>query len=122
MDPAETSSTHLPPPSHSDHSQSALRGSNSRTLLQASDSRSSTIVDSGTDLRRNDNEDSEDVNSEFEREAYGPPEGEKGVDPYEVRMGSTDKDNPKTWSRMYRWYITMISAVLLLNACVCNCF
>ncbi|EJF55857.1 MFS general substrate transporter [Dichomitus squalens LYAD-421 SS1] len=31
-------------------------------------------------------------------------------------MGPEDPDNPKTWSRLYRWYITMASALLLLNA------
>ncbi|EIW63711.1 MFS general substrate transporter [Trametes versicolor FP-101664 SS1] len=31
-------------------------------------------------------------------------------------MGPDDPDNPKTWSRPYRWYVTMLSAVLVLNA------
>ncbi|KAI0739594.1 MFS general substrate transporter [Daedaleopsis nitida] len=31
-------------------------------------------------------------------------------------MGPDDPDNPKAWSRLYRWYITMLSAILLLNA------
>ncbi|KAI0776897.1 MFS general substrate transporter [Trametes elegans] len=31
-------------------------------------------------------------------------------------MSPDDPDNPKTWSRPYRWYITMLSAVLVLNA------
>ncbi|KAH9853006.1 MFS general substrate transporter [Lenzites betulinus] len=31
-------------------------------------------------------------------------------------MAPDDPDNPKTWSRPYRWYVTMLSAVLVLNA------
>ena len=81
------------------------------------DSRSSTVFDLNVG-RQQENHVGEDVNSEFEHEAYGPPEGEKGVDPYEVRMGPEDSDNPKSWSRAYRWYITMLSATLLLNAYV----
>ncbi|OJT09245.1 hypothetical protein TRAPUB_14320 [Trametes pubescens] len=76
-------------------------------------SRSSTIVD--PEDRRREEQD-EDVNSEFEHEAYGPAAGEKPVDPFEVTMGPDDPDNPKSWSRPYRWYITMLSAVLVLNA------
>ena len=57
-----------------------------------------------------------DVNLEFEQEAYGPLE--KPEDQFEVRMGPQDPDNPKSWSRAYRWYITALSAILLLNAYV----
>ncbi|THH28754.1 hypothetical protein EUX98_g5450 [Antrodiella citrinella] len=39
-----------------------------------------------------------DINAEFEQEAYGPPPGEKGIDPYE------------------RWYITALTGILVLNA------
>ncbi|TFK80170.1 MFS general substrate transporter [Polyporus arcularius HHB13444] len=31
-------------------------------------------------------------------------------------MGPEDPDNPQKWSRAYRWYITMLAAILLLNA------
>ncbi|KAH9920854.1 MFS general substrate transporter [Epithele typhae] len=31
-------------------------------------------------------------------------------------MGPQSPDNPKTWSKGYRWYITTLAAVLLLNA------
>ncbi|KAI0674023.1 MFS general substrate transporter [Trametes maxima] len=31
-------------------------------------------------------------------------------------MKPDDPDNPKTWSYAYRWYVTMFSAVLVLNA------
>ena len=62
--------------------------------------------------------DDEDVNSEFEHEAYGPGPGEKPLDSYEVTMGPDDADNPKTWKHWYRWYITALSAILVLNACV----
>ncbi|KAI0808175.1 MFS general substrate transporter [Fomes fomentarius] len=81
------------------------------TSVDAS-SRSLTIVDQG-DLAEGDGD---DVNSTFEREAYGPPDGEKPEDPFEVRIGPDDPQNPKTWSRPYRWYLTMLAAVLLLNA------
>lgn len=40
------------------------------------------------------------------------------MDPFEVTMGPDDADNPKAWSRPYRWYITMLSGVLVLNAYV----
>ncbi|KAI0776341.1 MFS general substrate transporter [Trametes elegans] len=31
-------------------------------------------------------------------------------------MKPDDPDNPKTWSRPYRWYVTMFAALLVLNA------
>ncbi len=76
-------------------------------------SRTPTFVESQDHLR-----DAEDVNSEFEHEAYGPAPGEKPEDSYEVIMGPNDPDNPKTWKHWYRWYITALSAILVLNACV----
>ena len=60
----------------------------------------------------------EDINAEFEHEAYGPAPGEKPIDSFEVIMGLDDSDNPKAWSRPYRWWITILAAVLVLNACV----
>ncbi|PIL32623.1 hypothetical protein GSI_05327 [Ganoderma sinense ZZ0214-1] len=41
-------------------------------------------------------------------------------DPFEVRMGPNDVDNPLSWSKTYRWYVTGLSALLLLNAYVPN--
>ena len=60
----------------------------------------------------------EDVNTQFEHQAYGPGPGEKPEDSFEVIMGPQDPDNPKTWGRVYRWYITMAAALLLMNAYV----
>ncbi|KAI8976291.1 MFS general substrate transporter [Trametes punicea] len=80
-------------------------------------SRSSTIVDAvDRPQGQREEEDEDDVNSQFEHEAYGPAAGEKPVDPYEVTMPPDHPDNPKAWSRAYRWYITMLSALLVLNA------
>ncbi|KAI0755190.1 MFS general substrate transporter [Daedaleopsis nitida] len=79
------------------------------TQLETS-SRTPTFVESS------DPQDEHDVNSEFEHEAYGPAPGEKAEDPFEVAMGADDPDNPKTWSPTYRWYLTMLGAVLVLNA------
>ncbi|KAH9926316.1 MFS general substrate transporter [Epithele typhae] len=41
----------------------------------------------------------EDVNVDFEHEAYGPAPGEKPVDQFEVLMHPDDVDNPKAWPR-----------------------
>ena len=85
------------------------------SMLDSSSSRTSVTVNP------QENEE-EDVNTQFEHEAYGPAPGEKPDDPFEVTMGPQDPDNPKTWSRVYRWYITMASALLLLNAYVPSSF
>ncbi|KAI1789345.1 MFS general substrate transporter [Ganoderma leucocontextum] len=37
-------------------------------------------------------------------------------DPFQVSMGPNDADNPKSWCKTYRWYVTALSALLLLNA------
>ncbi|OSD00382.1 MFS general substrate transporter [Trametes coccinea BRFM310] len=81
-------------------------------------SRSSTIVDPVDRPQgpSNTEGDDDDINSEFEHEAYGPAPGEKPVDPFEVTLPLTDPENPKAWSRPFRWYITMLSALLVLNA------
>ncbi|OBZ73285.1 hypothetical protein A0H81_07031 [Grifola frondosa] len=58
----------------------------------------------------------DDVNSQFEREAYGPEVGEKDWDEFEITMGPDDPQNPHNWSRLYRWYITLVAGFLVLNA------
>lgn len=83
----------------------------------AEDSRSgiSTVVeptDSGFERARSRRPDDEGV--DVFRDG---PEGEK-PDPFEARMGPNDSDNPKSWSKVYRWYVTALSALLLLNAYV----
>ena len=92
----------LPLPAHALGSQQGL----------SLESRTPTYVESG------DHDDDSDINSEFEHEAYGPAPGEKPVDSFEIIMSPDDPDNPKNWSKAYRWYITMLSAVLVLNAYV----
>ncbi len=118
------SKQHLPrttatPRSPTDWAPATTPASSSRSSYSDPSSRStdasSTVV--GNNTRREDPADEEDVNSAFEREAYGTPTGEK-ADPFEVKMGPEDPDNPQKWSRAYRWYITMLAAILLLNACV----
>ncbi|TBU30061.1 MFS general substrate transporter [Dichomitus squalens] len=73
-------------------------------------SKTPTFVESG------ERTESQDVVSQFQHEAYGPGPGEKPEDNFEMTMAPDDPDNPKTWSRPYRWFITMLSAVLVLNA------
>lgn len=58
----------------------------------------------------------DDVNSEFHREAYGPEPGEKGYDQWEVRFAPDDLASPYNWSRLKRWYITILGGILVLNA------
>ncbi len=52
--------------------------------------------------------------------AQAPGEGEP-EDSFEMVMGPNDPDNPKTWSRPYRWLITMTAAILVMNAYVFVC-
>ncbi|KAI0348401.1 MFS general substrate transporter [Trametopsis cervina] len=61
-------------------------------------------------------EDARSVNAEFEEEAYGPEPGEKGWDKFEVRFEQGDPDSPFSWSRLRRWYITLLAGILVLNA------
>lgn len=68
-------------------------------------SRTPTIVD-----------EAEDINKEEEENAYGPAATGKKVDPFEVGWEKDDLENPKNWSRVYRWYITMVGGLLVLNA------
>lgn len=78
-------------------------------------SRASTLTVASRDDEEND---SESVNAEFERETYGPEPGEKGWDKYEVRIPPDDPDSPFRMSRLKRWYITMLGGILVLNAYV----
>ena len=79
------------------------------SVVTQSSSRTPTFVDQN---------EVDDINLEFEHEAYGPAPGEKPEDSFEVIMQPDDPDNPKAWSRPYRWFVTMLSAVLVLNAYV----
>ncbi|KAI6115551.1 MFS general substrate transporter [Pisolithus croceorrhizus] len=44
------------------------------------------------------------------------PKKESIVDPFLVRFCENDPDNPKNWSLVRRWYLTMFSGLLVLNA------
>ncbi|KAG8938133.1 hypothetical protein FRC00_000561, partial [Tulasnella sp. 408] len=60
-----------------------------------------------------------DDDKEDEFEAPEEPKlSEKGEQsPYLVRWdGPDDPENPKNWSRLYRWFLTMASGLLALNA------
>ncbi|KAM5544315.1 hypothetical protein V8D89_001975 [Ganoderma adspersum] len=52
---------------------------------------------------------------EIDAMAQAPGEGEP-EDSFEMVMGPNDPDNPKTFSRPYRWLITMTAAILVMNA------
>lgn len=52
----------------------------------------------------------------YRKEAYGPAPGEDGFDAFEVRFVGDDADDPHNWSRVRRWYITMLGALLVLNS------
>ena len=56
---------------------------------------------------------------EIDPMAQAPGEGEP-EDSFEMVMGPNDPDNPKTFSRPYRWVITMTAAILVMNAYVPN--
>ncbi|KAH9942618.1 MFS general substrate transporter [Amylocystis lapponica] len=60
--------------------------------------------------------DGDDVNSQFEREAYGPAPSEKDWDEFEVVISKDDPAHPQTWSRVKRWYLTGMGGLLVLNA------
>ena len=106
--PASPPSSALAPPplAHlsSDHGDSAA-------FAAETGSHTSTIVDDDLALARQ-----ETVEEEFEREALGPKPGEKGWDKYEVTIGPDDPEHPQQWSRAYRWYLTMLGGLLVLNA------
>nr|VWP00313.1 Calcium/proton exchanger [Ganoderma boninense] len=84
-----------------------------KTNSGGEDSRSgiSTIVEPAGDRLASIAEPDEEVDNAF----HNIREGGK-PDPFEVSMGPNDVDNPKSWSKTYRWYVTGLSAVLLLNA------
>ncbi|KAI0786660.1 MFS general substrate transporter [Abortiporus biennis] len=77
-----------------------------------------TIVDrTSRDLRRHlPEEDDDDVNSAVHAEAYGAQPGEKGWDAFEVIFAPDDPESPFNWSRPKRWYMTIMSGILVLNA------
>ncbi|KAL6299148.1 MFS general substrate transporter [Sparassis latifolia] len=43
-------------------------------------------------------------------------ERDTDVPDYEVRFDADDPDNPKNWSLAYRWYLTMVAGLLVMNA------
>lgn len=50
-------------------------------------------------------------------QAYGPAsKEEERTDAFEVKMPAGDPANPNSWSHAYRWYITVLSGIMLLNA------
>ena len=100
---------------------SSKRSSQSRpsTAVSAPLSQTSSTVASRDDPFPGDDEDDDDANSQFHREAYGPEPGEKGWDQYEVRFAPNDPEDPHNWSRVQRWYITLLGGLLVLNAYVC---
>lgn len=85
-----------------------------KSLYDMSSSQTSLTIDPASE----DANIGEDVNTQFEHQAYGPGPGEQPEDSFEVIMGPQDPDNPKTWGRVYRWYVTMAAALLLMNAYV----
>ncbi|KLO07586.1 MFS general substrate transporter [Schizopora paradoxa] len=72
-----------------------------------------TIVDDASS--RTDGNDNESINEREGRELYPGPDEQK-TNPYLVEFGPDDKENPKNWSRIYRWYLTMLGGLLVLNA------
>ena len=105
----ESSPSSLAPPPMA-HLSSGQRESDA-TVAGDTGSHTSTIVDDDLALARQ-----ETVEEEFEREALGPKPGEKGWDKYEVTIGPDDPEHPQNWSRAYRWYLTMLGGLLVLNA------
>ena len=69
-------------------------------------SRTATFIDSA-------DRSEEDVGVLSHPPSEGPTE-----DSFEMVMGPNDPDNPKTWSRPYRWLVTMTAAILIMNAYV----
>lgn len=114
---ADMSSTLSPaslPPALSSKLSSQSRPS---TAVSAPHSQTSSTVASRDDpFPGDDPEDDDDANSQFHREAYGPEPGEKGWDQYEVRFAPDDPEDPHNWSRVKRWYITLLGGLLVLNA------
>ncbi|KAI0788630.1 MFS general substrate transporter [Abortiporus biennis] len=73
-------------------------------------------MDEADDVSQRGAQDREDLNSEAEREEYGPAPGEKGWDSFEVRFDPDSPENPQNWSKAQRWYLTALAGMLLLNA------
>lgn len=61
-------------------------------------------------------EEHEDINSEFHREVYGPKPGEEGWNTFEARFEAGDSEDPHNWSPAHRWYLTALAGLLVLNA------
>jgi hypothetical protein len=97
------------------HSQllSSTALSRSPTAISVPSSQTSSTVASN-----HGQSDDDDVNSQFEREAYGIAPGEKGYDEFEVRFAPDEPASPFNWSRVKRWYITILAGILVLNAYV----
>lgn len=116
---ASTSSPASTPTVLSPKLPSASRPSTATSLpLSQTSSTIASHVD--PDAERLADEDADSIISEFHREAYGPKEGEKGWDEFEVRLEANDPEDPRNWSRTRRWYITLLGGLLVLNAYVCS--
>lgn len=123
MDPA-----HLPSPAASQPTLAPLSAQPSKHTLRAQASKatiSHSIAPSGPLSETSTiasveqvHRDDDSVISQFERETYGPEPGEKGWDKYEVSFAADDPERPQNWSRAQRWYITLFSGLLVLNAYV----
>ena len=107
--------SHMSSPSPSAHfvAEKETGLSRPKILDDAASSHTSVTIDPASASRQD-----VDINAQFEHEAYGPAAGEEPEDSYEVNIPPDDPENPKSWSRMYRWYITALSAMLLFNAYV----
>ena len=79
-------------------------------------SHSSTIVDDNAAREHH-----EAAEQDTERSALGSKPEEKGEDEFEVKIGLDDPEHPHNWSRLYRWYLTAIGGLLVMNAYV-RCF
>lgn len=86
-------------------SEDTTRGSPVVAQLEARSQSESSTVNAG-----------DDVNSQYEHEAYGPAPGEKDWNEFEVSIPPTDPLFPQTWSPLQRCYITAVMALLVLNA------
>lgn len=78
-------------------------------------SHSSTIVDNSDDPAHPHQE---AVGQDTKREALNTKPEEKGEDEFEVKITPNDPEHPHNWSRLYRWYLTGIGGLLVMNAYV----
>ncbi|KAH9942621.1 MFS general substrate transporter [Amylocystis lapponica] len=60
--------------------------------------------------------DGDDVNSEFEREVYGPQLADKEQDQFEVTISREDPAHPHNWPTLKKVYITILGSLLVFNA------